>query len=249
MKCIGKVWGFGALVAIGQLAPQLAWAADFTWIYHHRPPFYIDQGNKPPTGQLIEKANILFSRAGVTFDWQRSKAKQVLSSIEQNHQPLCSVGWFKTPERAAYAQFTQSFHQDKGIVALYRQNDERVKAHKTIKSLFSDKALRIGTQQGYSYGPYVDELLKSLSPTRVEIKKAQYVSAMLTRESYDYIVMNHRIASKNAAESAGGRVSLAIMELDDAPPGNKRYVMCSKKVDPAVIKKINAAIVDSGASR
>ncbi len=233
-----------ALMATQALAPK-AWATDFTWLYHNRPPFYVATASGAPTGQLIEKAVLFFKSAGVTYRWRQSKPKKILDAIRENKEPVCSIGWFRNPDREAYGQFSIPFHQDKGLVAMHRKGDRRISRHKTFKGLLADASLTMGVQSGYSYGGYIDGLLASETPKTAMIRRSEYFSAMLMREKIDYGVINYQMAETFATESMGSPVELVISELSDAPPGNERHVFCSRKVDPSVIAKIDAAIRDS----
>ena len=63
-----------------------------------RPFQYVDSDGKLK-GILFDLGEKIFTKAGVPMKWVEIPANRILSTLKANEQPICLVGWFKTPER------------------------------------------------------------------------------------------------------------------------------------------------------
>jgi polar amino acid transport system substrate-binding protein len=67
----------------------------------------------------------------------------------------------------------------------------------------------------------------------------------------DYTIVDVDELEYLAQQAQVSRAQLAMVEFDDIPQGNSRFIMCSRKVDDATIARINAAIkaIDAAAAK
>lgn len=72
---------------------------------------------------------------------------------------------------------------------------------------------------------------------------------MIIGGRFDYMFAVAEEARHIVAEDPEHSGHLTTVEIADAPNGNMRYLMCSKGIDAAMLKKINAAIKTIKASR
>ncbi len=211
--------------------------------YIEKPPYYHTENNEA-TGFLIKKAQQIFTQAGITPQFVARPAKRAVLEIELNVQPNCSVGWFKSPEREAFAKFTNAIHRDPPMAVLTTQTlAPQLRRYATMRELTLNSGLRLGVVAGFSYGPYLDLLIRDMK-TNIERSSPTPIGNLKTlafnRIDYTIIDVQELGYLSHQAEMDAKRFT-AINYLD-IPQGNFRYLMCSKKVDDEVLKRINHAI-------
>ena len=222
---------------------EAALAADFNWMVHDRPPFRVWNKDGTVTGLFVEQAKKAFDGAGISYAFKRSTASRTQQFLKQNKQPVCSTGWFKTAERAAYALYSEPFYQGSGTGALVRKDHNEALWHKTFASLLADNTLKVGLRRGWSYGKFFDGLLKQHATPNVQHTQTNAGSAaMLMGGRFDYLLVSVDTADFLMKSVTGGVEKLTLMKMQDSPPGELRYIMCSKNVGDAFMKRLNAAI-------
>jgi hypothetical protein len=112
-----------------------------------------------------------------------------------------------------------------------------------VDTLFHDKSLVLLTKTSYSYGAEIDAKLASELPNlRRDSSDSLTMLGMVSRKRVDYMMMPEEEA-KDLLTDPQLADSVAIYHLGDAPPGELRYLMCSRSVPDALIARINQAIV------
>lgn len=208
-----------------------------------RPPYYVVQPGGAVTGIVAKPAENAFKEAGVDFKWDIVAANRQLKIIKENSHKTCAVGWFKKPEREEFSKFTVYIHQNKPLVALTRSDNARMLGHKTLKGLFLDKKLIFGSKLGFSYGDLVDKLIKETNPVTITSSRSNVgLARMMLRQRFDYMLAAYEEAEVLVNSMGGSGGELAIRSFEEIPDGNKRYILCSKKVSDETIGKLNAAI-------
>ncbi len=220
-----------------------AYSADVEWLAHHRPPFRVWKDEQTLTGLFVEQAAKVFREANVSFKWRRSSASRTQSMLEKNRGSICSTGWFKTKKREAYAKFSKPFYQGNGTGALVRKDHDEVLLHKTFRELLADKNLTVGIRRGWSYGKFFDSLLEDFKTKKVIHNQTNDGSAaMLIAGRFDYLLVSVDTSEYLMKSVTGGVEKLKIVAMKDAPPGDLRYIMCSKNVSDEIMSRLNAAI-------
>lgn len=210
--------------------------------YHERPPYYVTGHDETLTGLVGEPALSVFHRSGLRFTLQRMPSKRQLTSITHNRERICAVGWFKNPEREQFARFTLPLYQDRPTVVVTRSELALARQKPTLKALLADTNLVLLTKSGYSYGAYVDALLRQNSPDQeTTTGSTDQMLAMVKTGKADYFLAAAEEAE--AAIAASGEPARYILYTPgDSPAGNLRYLMCSQQVTQAEIDRINSAI-------
>lgn len=211
--------------------------------YRDKPPYsYTEEGK--PRGFLLERTLAIFKRAGVPVVAQEVPAKRITFDIQNNAQPICSTGWYKLPEREAYARFTQAVHQDKPHVVLAGTHAaEAVRRNKTLRALLANPALSIGVVDGVSYGQELDQLITTL-PTAVVRSTVVplQMAKMIQGKRADYMLIDQDDLAFLVEKGDLPTDSMAKIEFPDMPAGLKRYIMCSKQVPEETVTALNEAI-------
>lgn len=232
-----------ALAAIGLLVAQSARAEeDLTIYYQDRPPYSSRQGDGTVHGLTADVAAQALAAAGVAFHWVDMPSARQMAAIKGDRGRACGLGWFKNPERETFAKFTRALYHDRPMVVVARSADSRFGRTLTVARLFTDKSLTLLVKNSYSYGAEIDEKIASLKPRlREDSSENRTMLQMISRQRVDYMVMAEEEATDLLASPDIGQ-GLAIYHLDDAPPGQYRYLMCARSVPDDVIARINQAI-------
>jgi len=211
--------------------------------YLNRPPYYYTEQGEAK-GFLVDLTRQILVEAHIDATFVELPPNRILVEIQEGKLPNCSIGWFKTQEREAFASFSLPIYQNKPIVILTRrQNQQLFAAYTTLKQVFADQSLLFGTMDAFSYGEYIDQLRKELSP-RVHSIAANPKSLIL-------MLFNDRLTYLlNAPEEIETVIRSANLDpndfvaipMSDIPVGNKRHLMCSNTVSEEVMNRINQAI-------
>ena len=208
----------------------------------HRPPYLIVQPDGQLGGIAAKPALAAFKDAGIAVTWREVPALRQLHRLKENQERICSVGWYKTWEREQFAKFTDPVSQDGPYVA-FANDGLRMPAKPTVHAVLADARTTVLIKSGFVYGDFLDREIAQMKAQRketradmpqlltmVELGRAQITFAPI--EELDYYYANRTAATR------GGR----IVRFDEMPSGYKRHLMCSKRVEDAVIARFNAAL-------
>jgi len=252
------------LLAFASLAIHTpALAEPLEVLYIERPSYYYTHEGRPD-GFLMQLAVSIFDEAGIDVTYSSVPPSRILARLKSGARE-CSVGWFKRPDREAYALYTLPIYRNRPLVLVHLWNDEaRFSGLSRLSEVFSDKSLRWGIVSGFSYGDQVDEMRGRLHPVTVEATASQsQLLRMLALGRFDYLLISPEeldalaMASEaiqgysfssvpdDASPSPGGSIrrgDVAVRELLDIPEGNLRYILCARVVGQEVIQILNRAI-------
>ncbi|CCQ73602.1 ABC transporter substrate-binding protein [Magnetospira sp. QH-2] len=237
-----------ALVLLVLVAASLSasvWAADkpLKVLIFERAPYYVQELDGGFTGKVATPIAEAFEKAALPFKWKIMAANRHLKTIQKNREPVCAAGWFKNPEREAFGKYTEAVYQDAPQVALVRADNVTALKMKSVEALLSNKALTMGRKLGFSYGPYVDPLLKKYDLAAVTSSQDNVgMIRMLLGQRFDYMIVSAEEAEELIHMLGVAGNDIALLQLEDMPPGGKRYLICSKATDDDHIRRLNAAL-------
>lgn len=211
-------------------------------VYPDRPPLnYTDDGK--PAGTLIDLTMKIFADAGVEAVFTEMPSKRILLEMQAKGSQLCSFGWFKNSEREAFAQFTLPIFQDNPLVAVMLKKNAPLFAGKTtLKDLAADKALTLGAVAGWSYGEYVDGVLKQQNVPVSTAINSQQLGILLAKGRYSYVIVRPWEVAGIITYSETPPDEILVLPLADLKERSKRYIMCGKGVPGEVVARLNASI-------
>ena len=225
-------------------APSLA-AEPVLIAYRDKPPYtWTDHGK--PAGQLLDKTVAAFARAGVPLRFEEMPSKRIAMELLNNSGPVCSPGWYKLPERESLANFTRPIYRDPPQVVLASTAAAaRIRAHRSVKSLLNDRALRLAVVDEISYGPELDAMIKHIprKPLGATVTSLQ-LSKMVAAERADYMLIDQD--DLDYLRASNDFAGLEPIHFADMPKGLFRYLWCSKQVDAATLGRIDNAISQLG---
>lgn len=229
------------LLAVGASG---AGAEPLLMLYRDKPPYsYQDKG--VAKGYLYELTARTMARAGIDTRFEVVPPKRIFLALQDATQAVCSFGWYRLPERERYARFSAPMHQDRPHVILSgARSSAAVRRHTSLQSLLQDPQLILATADGVSYGPELDAMIAGfpgkidsalIPPLQVAKKIAARRADFMFIDQDDY---DHLLATEPEFKAAG----LLRLSYPDLPPGLKRYILCSQKVTPDTMRRIDAAL-------
>jgi polar amino acid transport system substrate-binding protein len=238
------------LAALGFLCgPTPAAAIDddvITVAWRERPPYqFLDNG--VPSGALIERTRRIFAAAGLSARLVNEPQKRIWSNFEHGAKQYCSMSWYWLPERASIARFSQPMYIDPPqIVLVARPALARVRVHPTLASLMTDATLSVGLVDGVSYGGELDAMI-SRARSQIMLRTVDTTSMMRMlaagRASFMFVDKEDWEYFRNHDPT---QTAIVAHQFPDMPPGQKRYIVCSRDVPVQVMDKLNKAITATG---
>lgn len=216
-------------------------------MFFKRSPYHVQDETGAVSGVFADRISEIMEQAGITFTWVLKPASWHLQEVQKNDRPMCISGWFKTPDRQAYGKFTDLIYRDAPFVVLTQNNNSAVLRHKSIKSLLADTELRFGAKQTFSYGAQFDRMFRDANTSIVSTPGEMLdMLSMLAEGLFDYTLVD-QIESEELSrlsEDLGGQI--VSIRMPDMPPSQGRYLVCSLKVEDALVDEVDEAIAALG---
>lgn len=229
--------------AIGASASAPAMEPPLELIYADRAPYYVTKADGSVGGLVAGPVSEALKRAKIPVRWLVRPGKRQIETIRKGGTRTCSPGWFKKPEREAFAKFSDPIYQDRPQILVVRAADQAKFAHPGLAALFGDAAFKFGAKLGYSYGAYVDGLIAETSPQILRTPQdSKGMIRMLLGRRFDYLMAAPEEFSSLAEGLGDKRGAIAEVQMKDIPPGNTRHLMCSKSVEDSVLERFNRAL-------
>jgi len=223
--------------AFGQTGPSI------TLHYFERPPFYATTGDGTVSGLVATPAAQAFARAGIRVAWELTPASRILSIIKDNSGADCSPGWYQTAEREAYARFTLPIYHDRPPVALARA-DFAVTDGITARDLLASPRTSLLIKQNFSHGAYLDALIAAMKPQNIQVVTTE-VPAMIKMvhlNRANLIITTEEEVDTLVKQAGLGIGDFQLLKFPDVPDGERRHIMCSRRVPDDLIRKLNEVI-------
>lgn len=84
--------------------------------------------------------------------------RRIISYLKIPGKKACSIGWFKTEEREAFAKFSKPIFQNKSLVILTTKvHQVKIEKHFGLKDVFFDQSLVMTNIDSFSYGTTIDQ--------------------------------------------------------------------------------------------
>jgi polar amino acid transport system substrate-binding protein len=237
-------WRWAIIGLMGVAAPQAdADQPDLTILFHVRPPYSYYGLDHQVAGLLPEAVSSALAKAGLSADWVEMPPARQTEEIKRGREATCALGWFKRPEREAFASFSDPIYHDRQTIVVARKNDARFANGMSLQDSFRDPARALIVKTAYSYGATIDGWIKALRPRAEATSVAnELLLGMVAQSRVDYAIMAPEEAEDLLGSHPQLRASLHAVELGDAPDGELRYLMCSLATSAALIERINGAL-------
>ena len=212
--------------------------------YYERIPYAVKNNQSEVSGLCATPAANAFKQAGIPFQWKKMPFKRQLVTIKHNKKKACGIGWFKKPEREAFARFTDSIYQDKPAVIISKKGNNALEQHRDLISLFEDKKVKLLVKDAFSYGAYVDELINNYNPEIVSVVTSTNVQMlrMILSDRADYFFISEEEAEHIILSAKYKMSQFQLQHFADMPAGNHRYIACSQQVSTEIVDLLNRAL-------
>ena len=232
------------LVSCQVVFAAAAGAETMTISYFERPPYYYTAKNGRPEGFLLNKVVGIMEQAEVEARLLSLTPNQILYVVRHAVSPHCSIGWFKNSQREEFAKFSRPIYQDKPVLLLIRKSgQERIGKDHTLAAIFANSSLIFARNIHYSYGDYIDGLLREKEPeSYLTVKGQASLIQAIAADDRKYILVAPEEAATLIRRASYRQEDFALVPLADVPVGNKRYLMCSQSVSDELLERINQAI-------
>jgi polar amino acid transport system substrate-binding protein len=207
------------------------------------PPYMIIESPTSVSGLVIAPVLAALKKGGIAFQWQIVPAVRQLVRIKNNQERVCSLGWYKTPNREKFAKYSRPIVKDSGYAG-FANNQYRPGDGVALDVVLNDPAIKVLIKIGFVHSEYLDARLANMKAHReftyadmplifkmVAAGRAQITFAPLAEIRY--------------YESLGvvGKDDFHVMMFKEMPSsGVYRYMMCSLKVEDELINKFNEAL-------
>lgn len=217
---------------------------ELTVYYFERMPFFGDRDGKA-AGLLIDVSRLILNEAAVPYRFVNVPVVRLFDSLRKPGNS-CVVGAHRTKERETIYAYSDDFiYRDQPFrIVVNKARRKALPERPTIRQILQSQ-LRLGVAESYVYGDWLDRKIVEYQPTlqRVNIgNDSEKMHKMIIGGRFDYMFAVTEEALHIVAEDQEHSDNLTTVEIADAPNGNMRYLMCSKGIDAATLKKINAAI-------
>jgi hypothetical protein len=221
---------------------QSAAAQEITVAWRDFAPYnFVEQGVEK--GFMLARGKRIFEQAGVPARFVLEPTKRIWAKFQAGTPLYCSLGRYRIASREPIMQYSLPIHSDPpNVVVASPAAAAKVRAHATLAALLEDPTLTMGTRDGASYGDQIDAMLVSAA-AKVEkrVVEAPLMMKLLAADRVSFAIVD-RYAWQYARLHDPAATNLVARDFVDMPPGQKRYLVCSKDVPVDVMNRLNNAI-------
>lgn len=209
--------------------------------YIEKPPLYYTDGNGTPAGFLLEWVRTALT--GLPVSIQPRSPRRAIEEIRANTIPICSIGWFKTPERESFALFSDAILPHTPWLTVVRASKRDTLSHlPNLSALLALPKVRIGVVAGFSYGKELDQLLQTLAQ-RLDVAPNESSNLRkLVAWHVDAVFVNAAELDYYLNDAQIPAAEVVPLNFPDMPQGEDRYLMCSRKTGPMLMQQFNEAL-------
>ncbi len=221
---------------------QNAAAQEITVAWRDFAPYnFVDQGVEK--GFMLARGKRIFEQAGVPARFVLEPTKRIWAKFQAGTPMYCSLGRYRIASRELIMQYSLPIHSDPpNVVVAAPGAAAKVRSHASLVSLLGDSTLTMGTRDGASYGDQIDAMLVGAG-AKVEkrVVEAPLMMKLLAADRVSFAIMD-RYAWQYARLHDPAAANVVARDFTDMPPGQKRYLVCSKDVPAEVMNRLNTAI-------
>jgi polar amino acid transport system substrate-binding protein len=235
---------FPAILLAIVIAPIAIFSAEpIRILYDERPPYMSSDGMGGVRGLTADIITYAMKKTDIPYRWELIPSPRQLMMIKTGNDRIAALGWFRNPEREQFAKYSIPVYRDRSIAILTRKNHPAMLRHATLDSLFGDGERVLLVKAGYSYGPFIDRKIAEQKPMLMSVTGGnREMITMIIRSRADYMFIAPEEAGP-AIRAAGFSVAdFSLLNPSGMPSGEKRYLLFSRQVDDATIRRINRYI-------
>lgn len=218
-------------------------AEPITLLYNERVPYLVTSPEGDVSGLTATPATEAFQKANIDYAWEKVPSKRQMNRLKSNAKRECAIGWFKNPDRETFAKYTKAIYQDKPTVGLALFSNTLFKENEDLSEVLANKQIRLLVKDGYSYGKYIDTIIARHHPNLIKTTAENLnMLAMLYVDRGDFMFVSAEEADSLIQASGHRKEEFKFIHFNGMPQGNKRYILCSQKVEDSVIESLNRVL-------
>ena len=215
-----------------------------TLFFNERPPYKLRLPDGTIGGIALTPAIKAFAKAGIPVVWEELPTARQLRDVREGTRRACAVGFYLTPERAAFSKVSEPVSRDGRMVVLAGISFPAAE-NVTIADLLGDPHDTLLLKNENSYGALLDEAIAK-AKVKIEWTSMNYngiTRMVVSRESYFTFATPEDIAYQSEQQHwlPGTYRMLSVQGL---PDGEARYILCNKAVDDDTIRRLNAFLMN-----
>ncbi len=233
-------------------------AAPIVLLYTERPPY----NSRTPDGKLSgivgTPVTQAFAKAGLRFELHEASLQRQLEALKRNTPRVCVSGLYKTAEREQFARYTKPVSQDQAMVGLANAaftpangtangaGNGNGTPTQTVHALLDHPEVTVLLRNAVNYGPFLEGQFATMKARRATTdgQFAQVVKMIYAgRAQLTFFPLEE--AQYYAKVAGYSPQQFKVLTFGDMPAGEKRYILCSRQVDGAVVEKLNAGLPGS----
>jgi len=210
--------------------------------YDVRPPFVMPNADGSIGGKVAVATVAAMEKAGIPYVWRNASPTRQLANLRANLEPLCGIGWYKTPERQTFAKYSRAIYQDApmiGVANIHFQAPENPR----VEDVLGRADVSVLLKESVVYGPYLDAQFAAMKarPVKSYESYAKLIKLVqIGRVDLTFVPLEE--AEYFVADMGYRQEDFHFIRFTDMPQGEKRYIICSMKTDDAVLQRIDAAL-------
>ncbi len=221
---------------------SISYAQDVTVVYSTRAPL-ITKTETEIAGTVGKISSDVLKDAGFNPIFVELPLARQLDAIEQDTKPVCGINYFKRPEREKIGNFTNAVLYDQPIGVLTTATNLKTLSYETFKELTTDSSLKFARKIETSYGAYLDKLIKDNNVKVVEsVEENSSRVRQIGLNRADYMFIQYGEFSYIVEQEKLQPTDFVHIQMKDSPPINTRHFLCSRKVTPDMIARMNTSI-------
>jgi polar amino acid transport system substrate-binding protein len=208
------------------------------------PPYMIVTANNGVSGMVVDPVLAAFKKMEIPVEWQVVPAVRQLQQIKESKERLCSVGWYKTPEREKFAKFSKPILRDSAYVGMTNASYNPVNGA-SVDAILEDSRIEVLVKSGFAYGDFLDQKFATMKAKRqVSYGDMPQILKMIAARRADITFLPWNEVQYYIDIGLINKSQINIITFRDMPIGYNRYLMCSRNVEDALIERFNAALAN-----
>lgn len=210
--------------------------------YRQRPP-YIEKKWGELSGKCGDNVIKAFKKAKISFQTMETPFFRQLVEFQSGDAEVCSIAWLKNSEREEYLKFSDPICDD-GPWVIVGHKGTISPDIKSVESLFKNPDLKVVRRTKFSFGEDLDEKIKTHKTHLVSIENPEFkqVFDIVQAGRADYTLLPEFEFYELVKKQKISERDFVVLRPDDLKGPHLRYMICSKGIPDAVIKKFNKAV-------
>jgi len=218
---------------------QTLLAQNIEILFEERKP-YVKKEKLSINGLVATPAIKALKESRISYLLKEKPSKRHLYEIKANQKQICALGWFKTKEREKFAKFSDALYQDSSLGIIARSNNKDDFLNISLDELLK-KDYKMLAKASYSYGKFLDNKFKEYDIIKSEVYvNNEKMLLLIEKNRADFMFISKEEADLLLNTKKYKKISF--FKIKNMPEGNRRYLICSKKVDDSLIEQINQYI-------